>query len=121
MTETIIEPSAEKILNDELINTVSTQTVLVVSGYPLRIFDPNISENDRFLEDCEPLVDELIFAPFRVFLQRIPSSGHSNHNERYLSDEGYAAISGYSISGSEVVLGIREALGFNIKEAGNSL
>ncbi len=114
-----IEQSVEDLVSPQLLRAVEDQEVLVVSGQPLRVFDSVSSENDKFLEDCEPLVDELLFAPFRLFVQRVPSAGHSNHSNIFLSDEGYPALSGYDISGAEVVMGIREALNFNLKLDGN--
>lgn len=114
---TRIEKTAERLVGPGLVKMIIEQDALLVTGQPLCVFDGENQSNDKFLEECEPLQDELLIAPFVLFTQRIPWAGHSNHPDVFLSDEGFPALRGYTVSGSEIVMGIREALGFSIKSA----
>lgn len=114
-----IEPSVENMVDANLLAFVKADQPIVVSGQPLRIFHPTNTEKDTFFTDSIPLHEEILFPPFRVFMQRFGAS-EANLPDRYLpaeGEKGYPVIQGFTVDGSEVVLGIWQALGFNAKAA----
>lgn len=113
-----IERSVGDVVNIELLALVATEQPLLVSGMPLRIFHPTSQEEDTFFVDCRQISEEVLFPPFRVFMQSLPRNKHQYVPECYLptgEEEGYPVIQGFMLDGSEVVLGIRATLGFSAK------
>ncbi len=117
-----IEESIEQLLYEdiEFLNSVRNGLPILVSGQPLRVYDANDKLADTFLTDCRLINEETLLPPFRLFTQLIPLSHRINLPAEYIPNEGelgYPAIQGFLVDGSEVVLGIRKALGFNAKSA----
>jgi hypothetical protein len=118
-----IEKSAEQYIDRELLELIQSGQPMLVSGQPLRVFHPEDKAQDVFLGDCHYLDEEQLLPPFSLFEQVIPKAQQSYLAEEYRPDppfheDGsgrYPALQGILIDGSEVVLGIREALGFYAK------
>lgn len=116
-----IEPGAESAISTELRMLIQAGNPLLVSGQPLRMYHPEDKAQDSFLLDCRPLQEEAFLPPFRLFTQIIPASQRTHIAPEFNTDADvkdraeYPAIQGFLIDGSEVVMGIRDALGFYAK------
>lgn len=113
-----IESSAEKVVGEEFTDLIRGGEPILVSGQPLRIFHPTDSKQDKFLEECQPLDEEHLQPPFSLFQQVIPTTQRTHLAEMFVPDgeeSSYPAIQGFLLDGSEVVMGIREVLGFIAK------
>lgn len=121
-----IEKNVEHKVDRDLLELIQDGQPMLVSGQPLRVFHPTDQGQDRFLQDCQPLDEEQLLPPFSLFTQIIPRSQRSYIAEEFNTDAPpkenatYPALQGILIDGSEVVLGIREALGFYAKPLGPS-
>ncbi len=112
-----IEASVQDRVDPELLALVGAEQQLLVSGMPLRIFHPTNPDEDKFFTDCTPMTEEALAGPFRVFMQRFGGS-EANLPECYLptaEEKEYPVIQGFAVDGFQVVLGIRQALGFAFK------
>jgi len=84
---------------------------LVVSGRPLHIYD---EMSETHFSNC-PMQ---LFVPVHVGevgLQRIPLAGHTHLPAEFLSEEGYPILKCFVEDGTELVMGARSILGFEIQ------
>lgn len=111
----------EQCIDSELLELIKAGNPILVSGKPLRIYHPTNKSEDKFLDDCPLMTDELLLPPYSLFAQVIPVPQRSYISPEYNTDAPadeeaiYPAICGFLVDGSKVVMGIREALGFDAK------
>ncbi len=111
------EKNCEGELASNILTLLENNQSILVSGMPLRVFHPSDPSQDRFFEQCTELQEELLQPPFRLFTQYFGSS-ELGLPECFLPDDNklsYPVLQGFTIDGSEVVLGIRKSLCFSAK------
>jgi hypothetical protein len=84
---------------------------LIVSGRPLHIYD---DESEAHFSDC-PMQLYVPVHVGEVALQKIPYVGHGHLSPEYLSEEGYPILKCFVENGTELVMGARSILGFEIQ------
>lgn len=118
MSEFIIFPSVFELLSDKEHTVLSTYKQLggmqgpglLVSGQPLHEYTDT---GELHFEQCEPQILRLVHAS-KISLQIIPIIGHYHIAEKYLSEEGYPKMQCFTPEGTEIIMGMRSILGFEM-------
>jgi hypothetical protein len=85
-----------------------------ISGQPLHYIPLSTDVDPMCFDSCEALVDEPVSIG-RVYEQKINLAGHRHLGDRFISEDGYPVVQCFTFTGDEVLMGIRESLGFQIR------
>ena len=109
----LIEQSVQGRLSEQDLHILNQEPAeLIVTGQPLHIFNAN--GNESHFANCPELVDHKVQVN-RVWLQVIPAVGHIGLvDEAFIDDDGYPAMQCFDPDGSEIIFGIKTALGFKM-------
>lgn len=120
MNKLQIFPGAAKLLSPkerEVLEVYNSQggtdgRMLEVSGQPLHVFGEN-ETTDMHFDQCS-FVAGLLVHVHSVSLQKIPRLGHPFVPEHYISETGYPLMQCFTCDETEIIMGIRSVLGFEM-------
>lgn len=108
-----IERSAEPYLNEKDLSLLHKTELVLVTGQPLHVFPPLIHLPELHFDACPKMVEEPVFVQ-RLYLQSIPFVGHRHLDSKYLSDEQYPVLQCISFDETEIIMGMRPSLDFEL-------
>jgi hypothetical protein len=109
-----IEDGIREQLSPSLLEILTSGNEVIVSGRPLLFVPAKIELPITYFDGCPEINDEPVTV-HRIFTKKLPLFGHSNIPKCFIEDEGYPAIQCFTFTEDELVIGIRESLGFAVK------